>query len=162
MKINRDHFLAAAFLIGAMNTGACKAKIGEDATPEGTNQAEGVGSPTQEGAVPVNQANAPAREGGATNGKLGPLKGPAAESPTSPAAEHGWGSPAPTATVAPAATNPWGSPAPTTAPAATTSPWGKPQPTAAPAATTKPGWSQPKPPPPPPAPANNGWTQPKK
>ena len=151
MKINRDHFLAAAFVIGAMNAAACKAKIGEDATPEGTNQAEGVGAPaTETGLAPGNQAQAPKL--------VPPLK-----SPTNEGAVN-----APAAETAPAGG--WGAPPPATAaPVATAAPWGgHPTPTAAPVATTKPttGWTQPKPtapPPPPPAPAKTaGWTQPKK
>ena len=144
MKIHREGFLAAVLAISAANAAVgCKAKYGDDATPENNPSAESAASPVGESGqtTPANNKPLPApnAEGGNRLNPLPikPLLHPADE--TAP----GWGSPP--ATAAPAATTPAG--------------WGKP----APVATTQPGWGQPKPAPTPtPAPATKpGWTQPK-
>src|SRR5262245_28914804 len=113
MKIQREGFLAAVMAIAAANTAmGCKAKIGDDATPEGANGpvAEGLGSPTIEGvASPANRVG-PVKEAGlgpvkeAGLGPIKPLTPPVQEAP-------GWGAPANTAPTAPV-NNGWGSPPP--------------------------------------------------
>src|SRR5262245_5109514 len=71
MKINREHFLTAALMIGAMNATSCKARIGEEATPEGAH-AKAVGAPSNESAGPATGTKPialnPAKEG------VGPAK----------------------------------------------------------------------------------------
>jgi hypothetical protein len=153
MKIHREGFLAAAMAIAAANAIGCKAKIGDDATPENASPtAEGIGAPTQEGAAVNNNRGAPP-PGAAPifNRPIGPLNGPAQE--TAPA---GWGAPP---TPAPAATQPNG----WAAPAATQQPppngWAAPKPAPTPAPANTSGWAHPKPAPTP-AP-KSGWTQPK-
>ena len=102
MKIHREGFLAAVLAISAANAAVgCKAKYGDDATPENNPSAESAASPVGESGqtTPANNKPLPApnAEGGNRLNPLPikPLLHPADE--TAP----GWGSPPATAAPAP-------------------------------------------------------------